>query len=334
MDNKYYIDILSELADKARSENMLDKAATIKRSEVFFNPASVIVKAEICDDKKLTTVVLKKFLSIETYAIENEVSKNFELSEKFKDEKYLHVPRILTVSAVKGAILYEYIKGPSLYNCVVNMTIPPMFLFMKNRLICSVKLAMKWLKVAQMSNISDVSIGEVLEKEFSDIRHRLEMLKASNGDFDDKFCNKILKMLEHNVANIARSKVSWSHNDFTLTNIIYNDSGIYVLDLSGNKEGHPYQDIVRFWQYLENIKTGYMFRENAIDSLKSAFLSGSDSAIDINSPEFIFYRAKCILTELHSYKVLLEKLPRFRRIYKNYYYPQLESLKNMVDHYG
>ena len=131
MDNKFYTEILNHLVDKARNNNMLDRAATITSSEVLPQPSSVIIKAGICGDKNCSKVVLKKFSPEPAYDIKNEINKNLELVKKLKDEKNLYVSRILAHDTAKGAILYEYIKGPSFYNYLVNMTIPPMGAFKK-----------------------------------------------------------------------------------------------------------------------------------------------------------------------------------------------------------
>jgi len=192
---------------------------------------------------------------------------------------------------------------------------------------------MKWLNIIRKSEIEDVDISEVVENDFFDIRYRLQMLKVDNPDFDDKFCSCILKMLEVSRANFKDFEVFWVHGDFTPTNMIFNAKSLYVLDLCCNKTGSYYQDIARFWQHLENIKTTNMFRGHIIDELKEAFLSGSNKKVDINYPEFVFHRIKCVITDLSCYKELLKKVPWFRKIHKHYYHSQLKWLKETVEHY-
>ena len=94
--------------------------------------------------------------------------------------------------------------------------------------------------------------------------------------FPEAYCDKIAGFLERNKQKLTdeERRMSYTHNDFNLSNIMINGDDVTVLDFGAAKEESMYLDTSRFYHqlYLWSFKPNY--RLKLVQQLQEAYLDG------------------------------------------------------------
>jgi hypothetical protein len=290
----------------------------MKFSSKDINPEGIIAK-------------VSKNPSREIGMFEKEAKNLFDLNKKFTSSADLGVPKFVGYIPEDRTILTETVKGNSLYNIVVNSTVPIINIFTKGKVDHIAELAAKWLNIAHDRMETDANA--VFKEKTRLCMEKMDILRTNAPElFNSEICETVLKAMEKCRELSSDPVMVWSHKDYSLTNMIYKNGKLYVLDVAHAAPDLMYTDIIRFWQLLENMKNAYTARRGVFQSMQDIFLSSYKEKIDMTSPEAIFCRIKDGVTNLLSYDIPMRKgLYYGKELYKLYFKPQYRSLKDLLD---
>jgi hypothetical protein len=156
----------------------------------------------------------------------------------------------------------------------------------------------RWLGVLQERTIVPgalVSIEEMAA--YADVR--LKRLTTYGGrGLNEAARGRVLRAFERAARGADRldRTVCGVHGDLALSNIVWGDSGITVIDVSAYREGSRYLDPTRVHHQLGLYRTKPLFTDDTIARLRDAFWSGYGSVPDKSDPMLLLHMIQHTLT--------------------------------------
>lgn len=156
----------------------------------------------------------------------------------------------------------------------------------------------RWLGVLQERSVVPgalVSIEEMAA--YAD--HRLKQLTTYGGrGLNETTRARVLRTYERAVRSAERfdRTVCGVHGDLALSNIVWGDDGITVIDISGYRQGSRYLDPARVHHQLGLYLTKPQYTNGTISRLRDAFWSGYGSVSETKDPMLLLHLIQHTLT--------------------------------------
>ena len=103
-----------------------------------------------------------------------------------------------------------------------------------------------------------------------------KMVKNPHLDFDQQLQEKILAFLQNQwqQADQDCKRLTFTHTDFSLSNVLVSQQKITVLDFGKCEINSPYKDLARFYHQLYLLGFKPSFQNNNVRKMQTAFLQG------------------------------------------------------------
>jgi hypothetical protein len=156
----------------------------------------------------------------------------------------------------------------------------------------------RWLRVMQDGTIvpgAQVSIEEMAA--YADVRLKRLMTYGSQG-LNEATRGRVLRVYEGVARRADRldRTVCGVHGDLALSNVVWGDGGITVIDISAYREGSRYLDPTRIHHQLGLYRTKPLFTEDTIARLRDAFWDGYGLRPDPDDRMLLLHMAQHTLT--------------------------------------
>jgi hypothetical protein len=298
--------IKSAIDDMARERGY--DISGYKVLEVLKRPLSVVYKIRLMLNNADSFNIYLKLNTTNTHQNNPELTvRDYETTlfwwEKFEKSDKYNVIEPLYMDAEKNILISKESKGYDI-NIYLNKT-AQMFPSPRAQTVIMemISLVGGWLKYFQTVPVDDEKGSEEISQSFINDYVNLRMdriIEKTNIGFDEKMrqrVNNYLAGLWENVGD-ERHLRCYLHSDLSLSNVLYNENKVTVLDFTKRLSGSPYKDLTRFYHQLTLLGFKPTFQTKFIRYLKSEFLRGYGNVKIKDEPLFKIYLMTHIINHL------------------------------------
>jgi hypothetical protein len=276
--------------------------------EVLKRPLSIVYKIKLFLNKSDSFIIYLKHISTDSHQNNPQSSeRDHETTlfwwEKFnKSDKY-NVVEPLYFDSTQNILISKESKGYDI-SIYLNKT-AQMFPSPRAQTIIMemISLVGGWLKYFQSVAVDDEKGSEEISLEFISQYINLRMdriIEKTKIGFDESMRQRVNNYISNLWQKVGdeRNQRCYLHSDLSLSNVLYNDNTITVLDFTKRLSGSPYKDLTRFYHQLTLLGFKPTFQAKFIRYLESEFLRGYGNPRIMDEPLFKIYLMAHIINHL------------------------------------
>ncbi len=248
----------------------------------WYNPASHTYQVRISGNEpgivfiKLLSKRNEDEISKHEILIENEYDLIKLMHEKCNSNEYAVVEPLECIKA-KLALITKGVDGKRFDQALLNYQ--PFSSVNRSALLKGLTASGKWLRCLFESTKTSGKNYDIKHRIHAEIEMGLEVIQHYRKDKEwlswrRTLVNQVGKLVK--IINGSTLQQSLCHGDFIPGNMILSKTGkIVVLDLTDSSKGIIYDDLAKFWQWLDELgKRRPWYETNSIEKMKIHFLKG------------------------------------------------------------
>ncbi len=315
-------------------------ADVIKVQKVLKRPLSVVARIQIrLTDQTTETVYLKYYRTLPDKDMAEVVQRDFDTSlfwwERFKQSEQYNVIEPLYADVHNHVMLTRESKGDDIQTYLNKSG----HLFGpfddKDKIMSMMRLCGGWLRYFQ-----DIPADEddknliTLEYLLDYINLRMDrIVEKTRIGFDTTLQQKVNRYLKEQWERMdARdNRISYLHSDFSLSNVLFDEQGVTVLDFTKKETGSVYKDLTRFFHQLILLSYKPSFKKTFINQMQRQFLEGYGDERVYEKPLFRIFLMIHVINHLGKSARFWEQSLRGRLYNRWVVYNVMKRIKKVVD---
>ncbi|KAA3613244.1 MAG: hypothetical protein D8M58_13135 [Calditrichaeota bacterium] len=276
--------------------------------DVLKRPMSIVYKIKLTFHKSDSFIIYLKHNTTHSHQNKPQLSeRDHETTlfwwEKFEKSDKYNVVEPLYIDSIEHILISKESKG---YDISVYLTkTAQMFPSPRAQTVIMemISLVGGWLKYFQSVTVDDEKGSEEISLEFINqyINQRMDrIIEKTKIGFDESMRNRVNTYISDLWQKVGdeRNLRCYLHSDLSLSNVLYNDNKITVLDFTKRLSGSPYKDLTRFYHQLTILGLKPTFQTKFIRYLESEFLRGYGNPRIMDEPLFKIYLMTHIINHL------------------------------------
>ncbi len=262
---------------------------TVKVQKILKRPLSVVARVHVrLADQATETVYLKYYRSLPGKDMAEVVQRDFDTSlfwwERFKQSERFNVIEPLYVDVVNHVMLTRESKGDDIQT-YLNKSGHLFGTFDdKDKIMEMMRLCGGWLRYFQDIPVDAGEENRItLEYLLDYINLRMDrIVEKTHIGFDAALQEKVNRYLRDQWARMdaGDNTISYLHSDFSLSNVLFDEKGVTVLDFTKKETGSVYKDLTRFFHQLILLSYKPSFKKAFVNEMQRQFLQGyGDGAV-------------------------------------------------------
>lgn len=328
---------IEEIVNKISEKHNLE-VASHKVLEVQKRPFSIVFKIALrCRAVEDFNIYLKYMHKQYEQKSPHKVKRDYDTTlfwwQRFEENDSFKVIEPLYYSGEEYVVATRESKGSpiSVYLNKIGQIFPSSQAHVK--ILEMLNLVGGWLKYFQQIPIEEnpeaVSLSYILEY----INERMDrMVSKTKIGFDVTMQERVNNFIrtQWELCTQQDKALSYLHSDLSLSNVLYNEGTVTVLDFSKNTTGSVYKDLSRFYHQLNLLSLKPTFQTKFVNYLKDEFLIGYGDEQIYENPMFKIYYMTHLINHMGKSARFWEQSLRSRTYNRWVVYKTMKKLKEMV----
>ncbi len=315
------------------------EAVEIKVLKVLKRPLSVVARIHIVfRDDRQETVYLKYYRPLPDKDMSEVVQRDYDTSlfwwERFKQSEKYNVIEPLFVDVEKHVMLTRESRGHDIQTYLNKSGHLFGSFDDRDQIMEMMRLCGGWLRYFQQIPLEGddkaaVSLDYLLEY----IKVRMDrIVEKTNIGFDRALQEKVNDYLKRQWARMedGENKVSYLHSDFSLSNVLFDEQGVTVLDFTKKETGSVYKDLTRFFHQLILLSYKPNFKKEFINDMQRHFLEGYGDPLVYEKPMFRIFLMIHVINHLGKSARFWEQSAKGRLYNRWVVYNVMKRIKKVV----